>query len=86
MHQHLRSGLVLLGIHSGSFLMEYLYQRWCYPISVSGFVMSLVTRSSTMCTALRETSARMDTLFIHVVLMWIVQNIVKCSDFFHKSD
>jgi len=84
MNQNTYSGFLLLGIHTGSFLMEYLYQRWCHPISVSGFVMSLVTRSSTVCTALRETSSRMDTLFLHVVLMWMVRYIVKCSEFFHK--
>lgn len=86
MHSSIHYLAFLLGIHTSSFLFEHVYQRWCYPITLQGFVLSLFTRSSTMCTALREMSTRMDTLFLHVVVVWITRKLVKCSEYFNKSN
>lgn len=77
MNLYLRCFALLCGLHSASFVSEWVYQCWCYPISVSGYFISLFTQSSTMCTALRDMSFRMDTMFIHIVLTLCVATLTK---------
>lgn len=78
--------LVLFFVHFGSFMFEYMYQRWCYPLSFKGFFMSLFTRSSTMCTTLRDVSMRMDNVFMHVVVSWILNNTMKCTNYLKTKE
>lgn len=40
--------------HLLAFVIEYVYQTWCYPITVSGFFTSVFTNSSPVCKTLRK--------------------------------
>lgn len=73
----LRYGVVLFCARLLSFVLEWVYQRWCYPISFSGFFTSLFTQSSVMCTTLREVSGRLESMFLHIVITWFVTNLTK---------
>jgi hypothetical protein len=62
-------------LHVCSFVMEWVYQRMCYPTHFWGFFTSMFTHSSLMCTNLREFSAIFDNLFLKGVIAIIAQVI-----------
>lgn len=43
-------------LHTAAFLLEYLYQTYCFRLSTVGYLTSLFTHSSTVCTQLRATT------------------------------
>lgn len=47
-------------LHTASFVLEWVYQYYCYPITWTGYVTSLFTHSSRTCTALRRVSWGLD--------------------------
>ena len=46
--------LMLFIIHSTSFLIEYIYQSYCYPITFWGFMTSTITTNSNTCVAIKN--------------------------------
>lgn len=48
--------------HTGAFVLEYIYQRWCYPMTIQGFLASIFTSGSPICKSLRTWSQILDTM------------------------
>lgn len=72
--------IIFLFFHVCSFMMEFVYQRMCYPTSFVGFFTSPFTQSSLICTKIREYSTLFDDLFVKGVLAIIVQ-VIKDKSF-----
>ena len=54
--------IVYLLSHTGAFCLEYIYQRWCYPMTFGGFIVSIFTSGSPMCKSLRTWTTILDTI------------------------
>jgi hypothetical protein len=54
---------LFVGLHSFSFMMELMYQKLCYPITFSGFITSMFTQTSLLCTLIREVSNKTHIIF-----------------------
>lgn len=55
-------------IHSASFVLEMVYQEFCYPISWSGYISSVFTHSSRLCTNIRRVSYSMDEILFKNII------------------
>ena len=68
--------LTFMLFHLCSYILEFIYQRWCFPMTFGGFFMSMFTSSSLVCTKMREFSILFDNMFVSGVLA-IVTQIIK---------
>lgn len=41
-------------IHTFTFMLEYTYQQYCYPITTIGYITSMVTMNSNSCMAIKN--------------------------------
>lgn len=53
--------LAYLISHSLAFVLEYVYQTWCYPITLAGFFTSVFTQESRVCKMLRNAVSVLET-------------------------
>lgn len=67
----LYSILFMIIVHSFTFCMEYLYQRYCYNISLFGYLTSFVTTNSNTCIAVKN--------IIHNLNGFISNNVLQNS-------
>lgn len=76
---------LVFGLHCVSFVSEWMYQRFCYPVSFYGLFTSIVTTSSVTCEALRTVSHNMDHLFMNVMLAMAYRNITLLVNYIKQN-
>lgn len=47
--------------HSIAFVLEYVYQTWCFPITWTGYITSIFTQESRVCKMLRNAVSVLET-------------------------
>ena len=68
-------------IHTFSFILEIIYQKYCYPISAIGYITSLVTANSNVCILLNDNIQFMNSILSNRIFVMvftfrkIIQNI-----------
>tara|TARA_Y100000816_G_C25965537_1_gene503818 strand:+ start:42 stop:386 length:345 start_codon:yes stop_codon:yes gene_type:complete len=60
--------MCLFVLHSVSFLTEYIYQSYCYPITWWGFLTSTITTNSNTCVAIKNVVTNLSGFMSNYVL------------------
>ena len=57
-------------MHTLSFICEYIYQKFCFPTTLLGYITSSFTKNSPICTLLRKNDLHLqDFIYIENLIM-----------------
>jgi hypothetical protein len=65
----------LLITHILSFILQYIYQKFCFPITISGFFRILFIHENNMCVNIRNTSHLLQNIVSNIIIQSFVTSI-----------
>jgi len=66
---------ILLSIHVLSFILQYIYQKICFPITLSGFLSILFIHENDICMNIRQTSHLLQNIVSNTIIQSFVASI-----------
>jgi hypothetical protein len=60
---------MFFAMHTLSFVCEYIYQKFCFPTSFLGYITSIFTKNSLICTLLRKND-------LHLQQFMYLENVI----------
>ena len=65
----------LLVTHILSFTLQYIYQKFCFPITISGFFRILFIHENNMCVNIRNTSHLLQNIVSNIIIQSFVTSL-----------
>lgn len=75
---------LFVSLHCISFIFEMIYQKMCYPITFSGFITSMFSQTSYVCTLIRAVSTRAHCVLYDVVLFTFLASFTQLNHVINK--
>lgn len=69
-------------IHCIAFMLEFIYQKYCYPTNLIGFVYIIFTHDNNICLHIRKISLLLHSLISNLVVSTISFSFITIHGYF----